>query len=179
MCESVQVDGSNWGFSKPRYTFLLPLSHSNKTSSLILYKWLEMEKETLCRISYQLVENLKKNYDNKWLLFYTFTVEMIFLYLKSFSPIVHDCITITVNFGISMAFGTFQRILTYIISLCALCSFCPFYTSQSWVCKKCILLNKWWTSWWALTFVMLQNPGAPLVGTMRPQQLLHPVIPFC
>lgn len=121
----------------------------------------------------------KKNFDNKWLLFYTFTVEMIFLYLKSFSPIVHDCITITVNFGISMAFGTFQRILTYIISLCALCSFCPFYTSQSWVCKKCILLNKWWTSWWALTFVMLQNPGAPLVGTMHPQQLLHPVIPFC
>lgn len=26
----------------------------------ILYNWLEMEKETLCRISYQLVENLKK-----------------------------------------------------------------------------------------------------------------------
>lgn len=143
------------------YFFLI----QTKYSLWILYNWLEMEgglAQNLLPASWK----SQKNYDSKWLLFYTFTVKVIFLYLKSFSPIVHDCITITVNFGISMAFGTFQRILTYIISLCALCSFCPFYTSQPWVCKKCILLNKWWMSWWTLTFVMLQNPGAPLVGTI-------------
>lgn len=54
------------------------------------------------------------------MLFYTFTVEMIFLYLKSFSPIAHDCITITINFGISMAFGTFQRIFNiYYLIMCS------------------------------------------------------------
>lgn len=47
-------------------------------------------------------------------------MELIFLYLKSFSPIGCDCITITINFGISMAFGTFQRIFS--INYLLMCS---------------------------------------------------------